>query len=363
MAEYSRLAKVKITGTGLPQTVNLPFVPDYVTYVNLTAMQTPIAGNVTNIWWDANMGQGVATSLVLNGGLLEGPFVFTTNGVSTFAAGLSFQYGPTQQVVSTTKGYPTTFTVTAHGYANGDVVMFQGLYETPTTGMPQMGGIPFTVQSATANTFTVQWDTTGSNYTALTGSPLGATVKKVLYPFMYVPGDNIIAQTVNGTTTTVFTTTAHNYVVGQEIAFRIPSIWGDTGLNSLPNNVIPGSPIYGYVTQVVSYNQFVCNINSTTFTAFNPNQPVSSLPGLSFAQVVAVGDVNSGGWPYTGGALYPSPIVTTYTGISYPTINGPAIQGAFINNTRQGFILGSSICGLPGDIIYAQAFLHDYSSP
>jgi hypothetical protein len=319
--------------------------------------------------WDFNDGQGTAEVALYNGGTVYATDSVAINGISSFAAGLSLQFGPSQQVVSATQAaFFPLFTVPNHGFNNGDTVVFQGLYQTPTTGMPQMTGIPFIVMNVTTNTFTVPWNNTGSNYTALSGSPVGARVKKVLYPSLYMPDVAFIAgASAVGVNTNFITTNAPGFVVGQEIAFRIPPTWGETQLNSLPNNIIPGSPMYGYIISVLNSNTFVCNINSSTFTAFNPNQPVSSLPGLSYPQVVSVGDVNSGGWPYTGAALYPSPIVN---GVN--TINGPAIQGAFINNTSQGFLIGSGTCvtdvtavlvGNSGDIIRWRAFLHDYSSP
>jgi hypothetical protein len=55
--------------------------------------------------------------------------------------------------------------------------------------------------------------------------------------------------------------------------------------------------------------------------------------------VLAVGDVNTGGVLYSGGALYPSPSFPTSSG-GAATINGPAIQGAYVNNTSQGFTVG-----------------------
>ena len=359
MAEYSRLARGKVSLTGTNTAVILPFVPDYVEFINFSAVASPFLGNVPFAFWDVGMGQGVAAYEVFNAALALTTATTASGGITTFAAGLSLQYGPTQQVVSSTKGYPTTFTVTNHGYSNGDTVVFEGLYQTPTTGMPQMCGPQFLVSAVTTNTFQVTWKSFGTDYTALSGSPVGAVVKKVLYPFLYVPGDTIIASIDSvGTQTGVATTAAHNLVVGQEIAFRVPANWGMLQINSLPNNIIPGSPIYAYVTQVVSTNSFFCNINSSSFTPFIDNQPVSSVPGLNFPQVVAVGDINSGGWPYTGGALYPSPVVN---GVS--TINGPAIQGAFINNTNQGFIIGPTIGFGAGNTVYWRAFLHDYSSP
>ncbi|MEO8253183.1 MAG: hypothetical protein ABI554_02265, partial [Flavobacterium sp.] len=176
-----------------------------------------------------------------------------------------------------------------------------------------------------------------------------------------------------GTTTTIDTTSAHNFVVGQEIAFRIPALWATTQLNSLPNIPIPGSPIYGYVIAVTDYNTVVVNVDSTAYTAFNSNPTVAQSIGLTPAQIVAVGDVNTGGVQISAGSpLYPSPQYRPIGNTLFSTINGPAIQGAFVNNTAQGFIIGigaganlttSVLVGAASDIIYWEAFLHDYASP
>jgi hypothetical protein len=107
----------------------------------------------------------------------------------------------------------------------------------------------------------------------------------------------------------------------------------------LPNETNPGRPIYYFVQSIQSNTQFTCTALSSGVTAFNSNQPVSSVPGLQLPQVVAVGDVNTGGIPFSGGALYPSPSFPTFSG-GVPTINGPAISGAFVNNTSQGFLIG-----------------------
>ena len=83
--------------------------------------------------------------------------------------------------------------------------------------------------------------------------------------------------------------------------------------------------------------------------------------------MLAVGDVNSGGWPYTGGALYPSPSFPTSSG-GVSTINGPAIQGAFVNNTAQGFVIGagsgatdasSHLSGTTADFVVWEAAIPD----
>jgi len=372
MAEYSRIAKGHFTSTGAAKAVNLPFQPDAVEMWNYTAAATPAQNGVPYAYWDVSMGQGYALANYFNATPVLSSGAVILNGISSFSAGLQFQFGAQQQIIGATAANPAVFNVTAHGYAVGDVVVFQGLYQAKyTTGMAQMGDMPFVISAVgDADHFSVVWPANQSEYTALSGSPAGAYVKKVLYPFMYEPGVAYIEAISTGSSTTVTTTAPHNFVVGQEIAFRIPAAWGMIQLNSLPNSVTPGSPIYAYVTSVTSNTVFVCNFNSVGFTAFNTNQTIASVPGLQLPQVVAVGDVNSGGVLISAGSpLYPSPEFPTSSN-RIPSINGPAIRGAFVNNTSQGFIIGAGslvglssthLVGASDDVIYWRAYLSDLS--
>lgn len=376
MTEYSRIAKGYFTSTGAAKAINLPFQPDSVKLWNYGSYVLPAANGVPRAYWDVNMGQGFAVIDVFATDSDVTPVIMTgdyiaANGISTFSAGLSLQYGPQKQVVASTKA-TASFQVTAHGYSVGDIVMFEGLYQSSTTGMPQLSGMTFKVITVTdANNFIINWNTNQSNYTALSGSPSGAYVKKVLYPFLYAPGVAFIEAITTGTTTTIATTAPHNFVVGQEVAFRVPATWGTVQLNSIPNagSNIPGSPVYGYVISVTDSLTFIVNINSTGYTAYTSNQTVAAVKaGLSFPQVLAVGDVNTGGVQISSGsALYPPPSVNGAN-----TINGPAIQGAFVNNTSAGFIIGAGVgvtytsataIGLNGNVIYWEAALHDISVP
>jgi hypothetical protein len=373
MTEYSRMAKGKFTSTGGAQVIQLPFKPDYVEFLNYTASAAFTDHRVLSAQWDANMGQGFAITQVKNTTYQTDSVV--VNGVSTFSGGLALQYGAQIGISGITKADPAVVTTTAnHGLASGDVIVFQGLNQSSTTGMQQIAGIPFTVTVTGATTFTIPWNTSQSNYTALSGSPTGAFMKKVLYPYLYFPGTSFISAITTGTTTTIDTTDAHNFVVGQEVALRIPAPYGTIQLNSLPNTVIPGSPIYGYVIAVTDYNTVVLNIDSTGYTAFNSNQTFASVAaGLQFPQIVAVGDVNTGGVQISSGsALYPPPYYSPIGTTRVNTINGPAIQGAYVNNTSQGFIIGAGVnvtdtaavlVGATGNVIYWRAFLHDLSIP
>lgn len=377
MTEYSRMAKGKFVSTGAAKVINLPFQPDFVEFFNWTVANSAAASqNVASAKWDVLMGQGTA---VIEGYNVTPALIYDTvavNGISTFACGLSLQYGPALAVSTITTANPAVVTTVAnHGLKSGDVVVFQNLYQTATTGMQQIAGIAFTVTVTGLNTFTIPWNTNQSEYTAYdtATATVDATYKQVLCPYLYAPGVALISNITTGTTTTIDTIAAHNFVVGQEVAFRIPSQWGTTQLNSLPNVQIPGSPIYGYVISVTDYNTFVVNIDSSSYTAFNSNQLFANFPGSTFAQVVAVGDVNTGGVQISSGsALYPPPYIVPIGTTRVNTINGPAIQGAFVNNTSQGFIIGSGagtvltngkLVGTEGDIIYWRAFFHDLSLP
>lgn len=373
MAEYSRIAKGTFTSTGAAKYINLPFVPDAIEMWNYSSSATPAQNGVPYAYWDASMGQGYGIINAFNATPVLTTDVITSNGFSTFAAGQLLQYGAQIQISGITKASPAVVTTgSAHGYASGDVVIFQGLVQSATTGMQQIAGIPFTITVTGATTFTIPWNTNQSNYTAISGSPSGAYVKKVLYPFLYEPGVSYVSAVTTGTTTTIDTSSAHNLVVGQEVAFRIPSVYGTTQLNSLPNSNIPGSPIYGYVISVTDYNTVVVNINSTGYTAFNSNQPfLAYQSGLQFAQMVAVGDVNTGSVPISSGsALYPPPYTVPIGTTRVNALGGPAIQGAFFNNTSNGFVIGAgagatltsaTLIGANGNTIYWRAYLSDLS--
>lgn len=374
MAEYSRLARGKFTSTGAAQAINLPFVPDFIRMINYSAAGTPANHGVPFAWWDVGMGQGYAVEQVFNATPVLTTDVVTAGGFTVYGpgqtlnSGLALQYGAQLQISGITKANPAQVTTASpHGLSTGNVVILEGLYQSATTGMPQIAGIPFVITVTGASTFTILWNTNQSNYTALSGSPSGAYVRQVLNPLQYAPGQNVIGAISTGSTTAVTCTTNHNYVVGQEVAFRIPSVWGTTQLNSLPNNIIPGSPIYGIVTAVNSNTQFTVNINSSAYTAFATNLTVAQAIGLTPAQVVAVGDINTGGPVFSGGALYPSQSFPTSSG-GVSVIGGPGINGSFVNNTAMGFIIGAGVgtndsssvlVGANGNVIYWEAFLHD----
>lgn len=384
MTEYSRVAKGSFTAASGQATavIQLPFQPDRVELFNYTNIKTAAANTVVRAWWFSNL-LDASTSVnptmvqIYNNASAQVSDTIQANGISSYYAGLGQQFGTALQIVSISKAAQALVTTTlAHGYNVGDTVILQGVATSVTNNaMRLLNTVPFTIVSVgSTTTFTINWNTNQSSYTAIAASPSGCLVKKVLYPFLYLPQDNVVSALTLASTTTVATTMYHNFEVGQQVAFRVPTLWGTTQLNSLPNSVIPGSPVYGYVTSVTDNWTFVCSINSTSFTAFNTNQ--SSIPtNTTYAQVLSVGDVNTGGQNITATSpLYPSPQFPTFSN-RVPSINGPAIKGAFVNNTAQGFLIGSGITAVDGNAASAiltpsqanqiawVAYLDDIQSP
>ncbi len=350
MAEYSKLAQGSFPCVAQTQAIYLPFVPDYVRVTNIGGVNNTGAatGSVETIEWVSCMPQGDGIiSQVQSGGYLR-PVSAAPNGIRTFSQGSGIEFGPQMQITSMTTASPVVVTTAGnHNLSVGDIVMFEGI-----EGMLQIAGMQLAVFAVASSTsFSIYFTASASVFSAVSTG----YVKKVLNPYLYAPNNGFISSIGNGTQTTVNLMAPINVVVGQEVGFRIPSYWGSNQLNSNQNPMYPGSPKYGIVTQVVNPLQFLVNINSSSF--INWTYP-PYFPGMQFPQVYAVGDVNSGGWPYTGTSLYPSPIVNGAN-----TINGPAIYGSFVNNTRQGFSVGSSILtsGVVGNSTYFwEACAHDY---
>ncbi len=353
MTEYSKIARGSYVSTaGTSQVIQLPFQPQRISFVNTTAAATPAAGNIINGYWDSSFAQGTAIvqTYATTGTSPTTPYIRTISinsmGISTYSASSSLTLGPPLQVVQAPKtASPTLFQVNNHGLSPGDYVTFEGLFQTPTTGMPQLSGMVFSITYVDTNNFSVLWNTSGSNYTALSGSPSGAYMRKVLFPDLYVPNVNYIyAIAASGNQTQISTTNFHNYVLGQQVVVRIPpsptgsSGWGSVGITTIPEYVAT-------VTSIVNRNAVIVNIDPSTYSAFSVNIPVNQIHGLTHPQIVPIGDIN------TGGGIPNTNLVSS--------INGPTINGAFSNNTSQGFIVGLNILNTSGNLISWDAWDFD----
>lgn len=101
-----------------------------------------------------------------------------------------------------------------------------------------------------------------------------------IHPEYYIPRVFDISAISSGTITTVTTSLNHNYVIGQNVRLLIPFFYGASPLNEQT----------GIVISIPAPNQVVLNLNSIGSNPFIASPSYVSTP----AQIVAIGDVNSG---------------------------------------------------------------------
>lgn len=125
-----------------------------------------------------------------------------------------------------------------------------------------------------------------------------------IHPEFYKPSNFVVSNiTSSGIQTQVTTVENNNFVVGQLIRFHIPNGWGIRQLNERQ----------AYVTEIISSNQFVADINILSFDPF----AAAPLPlSNQFPQVSAIGDNNYGGENPNGRIIIPSQLT---------------VPGAFVN--------------------------------
>ena len=124
-------------------------------------------------------------------------------------------------------------------------------------------------------------------------------------PQNFEPSRFEISAVALGASTTITTSVAHNYVIGQLVRLLIPEAYGSYQLNKLS----------GYVISTPASNQVTIDLNSS----LNVNAFIASPTyGPTPPQIVAIGDINSG--------------IQSSTGLSVPVTT---IPGSFRNISPQ----------------------------
>jgi hypothetical protein len=321
MAQYSKILRGTFTSTGVNKFLSLPMKPDTIEIWNKTKWATTTNHTGVMAVGFAEDANGTAYVTESNGTTWLGKKV-TVNGFTFISAG-SPTFGATQAMATTfvTQANPANVTVTGHGYNTGDVVWIYG-----TTGMLQIAGIPYVITKVDANNFTIPVDSSGFAAAATAGN-----VKQLLYPDLYIPELCYITAVTKAASAVITTNINHSFVVGQEVGFTIPAAWGMTQLDSqVYLQSSNGIPQQAYVTAVTA-NTVTVNINSTGFSTFAYPTSATAALGLTFPQIYALGDQNTG---YSLNASGQVP----YLGVNNGVIG---IPGAFVANTRQGVIVGT----------------------
>lgn len=346
---YSKMLRGTFTSTGVAKPLYLPMFPDTIEIWNKTKWNT-VTNNlgVAGIGYAEDAaGSGLITA-VSTTDVASGKWIgkTLTSGAFTFFSAGSYTYGPSTTAVAGTpvsQANPAVITSASHGLVTGDSVLIYG-----TTGMLQIAGTVYTITRIDANSFSIPVDSSG-----FAAAAISVSWKKLLYPDLYIPFGCAITTVTKASSAVITTAVNHSFVVGQEVAFVVPSQWGMTQLDSQTYlQTSNGIPQQAYVTAITA-NTITVNINSTAFTTFAyPTSAVAAL-GVTPAQVLAIGDQNSG-YSLSSSAQVP------YLGITHGIIG---IPGSFAANTRQGVIIGigdgTTIIHATDDVIAWRAIFPD----
>jgi len=110
--------------------------------------------------------------------------------------------------------------------------------------------------------------------------PIAPERNPTIEPQFYQPSVFEITALTRGRSTTITTSTDHNYVVGQQVRLNVPNFYGTFQISGLQ----------GIVTSIPADDQAVVNIDSTNFNVFISNPSY----GPTKPQIWAIGDVNTG---------------------------------------------------------------------
>jgi hypothetical protein len=306
---FTILTQGSFLSAGVPVNIPLPSSADYFRVVNMTQLATTqatgrgfmfewysnpsFANNSAIEWSKSNSSNVVNMSLVTSGGFTY----FTAYPL------------PEAPVVGTaiTNASPAVVSMT-NTYNNGDRVV---LYNT--VGMAQIGGMWFTISSASGSGFTLLGLPAAgfaAPATAVTARRIAA-YNAVLPEFMYVTAVSQAAQAV----VTVSADPTNTIYVGQKLVFQIPSSFGMTQLNT---NSEPGTQDLPAVVTAVNYAayQFTINVNTTNYTPFAFPASTASPTAPLFATVAPAGS-----------STQYNPLLQTYTG--YDVNKGPFRSSTF----------------------------------
>lgn len=153
-----------------------------------------------------------------------------------------------------------------------------------TTGMLQVSGVDFTVGTIVASTsFQLKYlDTTQTGFGA--DATAGHYIQINADPRFYPKRRFITKMASSGSSTIITLSVTHQFTVGQSVRLIVPVGWGMTSLNGQ----------LGTITAISTTNNTITvNVDSSAAGAFSWPTSAVAAAGVSFAQVVPVGEAAS----------------------------------------------------------------------
>lgn len=276
-----------MTGTfvsaGTALDLEIPFGAQEIEVINTSDVGSAAATTPVMISkWAQGManGSGVYVQKTNGAATLQAWNSTATNGFSELTGGGDVPLGAAVAITAITNANPAVAS-TATTVPVGSIVRVYG-----TTGMLQIAGMDFTVTAENAGV--------SNSYGYLNAAGFGAAATAGFYrlvpadPIFY-PRRRFITSITQAASAVITLSVTHQYTVGQQVRIIVPVGFGMVEMNGL----------LGTITAInTATNTITVNINSTGFTAFAFPTSAVAAGGITFAQVVPVGEAAT--VPYQG---------------------------------------------------------------
>lgn len=300
--------------------INLPIASDvdWMYVYNQTQIAAGSASTGYQFYWQRGLPSNAGFEWQSNAGSTAVNLVYITSGGfnlinTTINTPGVLNNGSTGISAISTATPPVVTVGSTTGIAAGSIVR---LYNT--TGATQFGGYDFTVGNGTltGTTFSLDYAPT------LGAAGTGGSFRAIPYNPYFYPRNQYITSITQANPCVVKTSVTHGYQVGMSVAFRIPSIFGMTQLDTL----------FGTIVAVnTATNTFSVNIDTSAFSAFT-----FPLTGTQ---------------PFTPAQVFPNGMDTAYAANN--SLN--QLSDAYVNVGYIGMQLRAGVnspAGQAGDTIY-----------
>ena len=328
-------------------TVNCGFVPTKVELINMTLLNTTMAGGppVVNpganyltfrASWQQEFASSVTPFTMLEALTPSAATIslgrVTSNGISAYNGQVtpasssqnSLVLGPLISGTNTNTNGTFTITSTATLYPGATVLM------TRNSVNKQLGGMYFTVATvASGTTFTIAnagWLAAGS----FTSGAETFSVQLVTVPPYFYPQLATVVAISAANPAVVTTSVDMGLTVGQQVRIRVPAAFGMTQMNNVQGiiSAVSGNQItLGGTTGTFTLNN---GVNSSAFTAFT--WPVATSVPFNYATVTPVG---------SGPSIEPAGYY-----------NYDTLSDATQNISYQGFVVGSGVLATASTTVF-----------
>lgn len=293
------------TSTGVIENIELPSGYDDFRLINITDIGSAAAATpVMRAEGTSLMAAGSAYyNLKTNGAATLQLETMTTSGGFTFVDDSGSQSLSAAVAITgiTNATPPVVSTASTAGLSNSDIVRVYG-----TTGQLNIAGLDFTIDTIVTNT--------SFNLAYMVAPGAAATAgfwRRVPFDSRYYPRNRYITSISKATSAVIIMSVTHGFTVGQEVRIVVPTAFGMTEINNQ----------LGTVTAInTTTNSITVDIDSTAFTTFAFPTSATAALGVTFAQVVPVGEaaVNSSAQPF-GNLLDDATRNTSFRGVQIGT--------------------------------------------